>query len=316
MILRPAAKIAAQILLVLALCFGAPILGVVLARMHGGGSASSGDAPRTADRSEVPAKASAPNDFVGVLLPPKMANLSPRADGRIVSARVKIGQAVRSGDILVSFDPREREHDLAIAEAQLRIARAEAAGAGAALAAARKRASRRTASVEVGGQRVALVSGEEAAQSQFEAESAGAKAVSAGAKIAELKAKVQQLKLALEETDLRAPFDGMVTALNFEPGATAHTGDAVIRIVGGVGLRARIAVPEEAADLLRRKQARLTLENRTFYATIDQVAPEVEPASRTFVIEGAVRFEGTAGGDEWANFAGRAVRASLIQSLN
>jgi RND family efflux transporter MFP subunit len=302
----------ARVLAVAALVVGAPVLGIVLARAREAAAHTGPTGSGAAAAAPGLATSPVPNDFVGVLLPPQMANLSPRADGRVLSVAVKLGQRVRAGDVLVIFDPREKQHDLAMADAQLGISRADAAGAGSDLVAARKRAARRNATVTVGGQRIALVSGEEAAQAHFEAQSAAARAASASAKIAEQRAKVQQLRLALEETELRAPFDGMVTAVNFEPGMTAHPGDVVARVVGGTGLRARIAVPEEAVDLLPRHRARLTLDTRALFAAIDQVALEVEPASRSFIIEGPVAVAPDTCAGDCAMLAGRAVRASLL----
>jgi RND family efflux transporter MFP subunit len=313
MSLRPKLIIAAKVLGGIAVVIGAPVLGIMLAR--GGTDATpvampsaSASAPGHADET-----AGVPNDFVGVLLPPKMANLSPHADGRILSVSVKLGQAVHEGDILVAFDPRARQHDLAMAEAQLAESRAEAAGAGSDLAAARKRAARREATIDVGGQKLALVSGEEAAQAHYEANSAGARAAAAVARIAQQKANVEQLKLALEETALRAPFDGVVTGVNFEPGMTAHTGDIVARVVGGQGLRTRIAVPEEATALVPRKRVRLTLEGKELYASIDQRAMEVEPASRAFLLEGTVELKPDTCGGDCSILAGRAVRATMLR---
>ena len=77
-------------------------------------------------------------EFVGVLLPERMANLSSRADGRLVDVKVKVGQTVRRDQVLATFDVRERQQQLAIAEGQLRAASgaASAAGAGTPLRAA------------------------------------------------------------------------------------------------------------------------------------------------------------------------------------
>ena len=299
-----------KVLAAIALGVGAPVLGIVLARSRDAAAAPT-SAGSPGANGAAPVGEDGPNDFVGVLLPPQMANLSPKADGRVLAVQVKLGQYVHSGDVLVTFDPREKQHDLAMAEAQLQGSHADAAGAASDLAAARKRAARRNATVEVGGQRIALVSGEEAAQAHYEAQSAGARAALASAKIAEQKAKVEQLRLSVEETELHAPFDGVVTGLNFQPGMTAHTGDVVARVVGGKGLRARIALPEEAAALIQRKRARLTLEGRTLLATIDQVSLEVEPASRSFLIEGAVDLGPDTCAGDCALLAGRAVRATL-----
>jgi RND family efflux transporter MFP subunit len=314
--MRPAVKIGLKVALGLALVVGAPALGMWFARM--GNDAIAAAVPSASASGALPSRgptttSKTPNDFVGVLLPPKMASLSPRVDGRILEVKVKLGQAVRAGDVLVAFDPREMQHNLAMAQAMLAESKAEAAGASSDLVAARKRAARRNATVEVGGQRVALVSGEEAAQAHYEAQSAGARAASAVAKIAQQKANVDQLKLALEETELRAPFDGVVTGINFEAGMTAHTGDLVVRVVGGQGLRTRIAVPEEAAEYIPRRKVRLSLDGKTLFADIDQRGMEVEPASRAFLVEGTVDANREACGGDCAILAGRAVRASLLR---
>jgi RND family efflux transporter MFP subunit len=291
----------------LAVVLGAPAIGLRWTGARDAAATAKKAAPRALEPTRIA------NDFVGVLLPPQMANLSPRSDGRVLRVMVKLGQAVKAGDILLQFDDREKREELAMAKAQLKTAKADAWAAAADSSAARKRASRRNASIDVGGRRIALVSGEEAAQAQSDAQSAAARAASAASKIAEQKAKVEQLRLALEETEIRAPFDGVVTGVYFEPGTTVHPGDVVARVVGGGrGLRARIAVPEEAAVLLARRRARLSIDDKTLFATIDSASHEVEPTSRAFLLEGTVELQpGSCGGD-CIMLAGRAVRATLL----
>jgi RND family efflux transporter MFP subunit len=194
--------------------------------------------------------------FVGVLLAPQMANLSSRADGRLVSVNVKVGQVVHKDDVLAVFDQRDRRQDLALAEAQLKTAMGAAAAAGADLGAARARAARRNATVDIGG----------------------------GKRIA---------KIALEETSLKAPFDGVVTATNFEGGMSVHAHETVVRVVGGSDmLRLRVAVPEEEATLVRTGTAvRFKLEDgRALTARLTHVSPEVDPSTRCLFVEGDVDF--------------------------
>jgi membrane fusion protein, macrolide-specific efflux system len=139
---RVVLRLALRIVAGIALVAGAPFAGVVFARAREiaaatpqAGSALGGAAAVSTRQLD--------NDFVGVLVPPQMANLSPKADGRVLAVQVKLGQSVRAGDKLVSFDPREKQHDLAMAEAQLRVTQAGAAAASSDFAAARKRAARR-----------------------------------------------------------------------------------------------------------------------------------------------------------------------------
>jgi multidrug efflux pump subunit AcrA (membrane-fusion protein) len=241
-----------------------------------------------------------------------MANLTPRAEGKVVRVLRKVGEAVAKDDVIVGFDLREREHDLAVEVARLKAARADAASAAADLAFATKRAARRSTTIDIGGEHVSLVSGEEAAQAHSEAQSARAHSASAAAHIAEQEARVEQLRLAVQESEIRAPFEGVVSSINFEPGMTAHPGDVVARVVGGRGLRVRIAVPEESAALLTARHTRLRLEGQTLLADIDQVSPEPEPASRSFVIEGSVRPTEASTESDLQALVGRTVRASLV----
>jgi multidrug efflux system membrane fusion protein len=303
------AKPALWALAVLCAMVGAPLGGTLLARQNELADAA-GKSALIATPLGKPVTAEI--DFVGVLLPSQMANLTPRTDGKIVSVLRKVGQAVVKDDVIVGFDLRERKHELAVESAQLKAARADAASAAADLAFASKRAARRSTTVDIGGEHIALVSGEEAAQARSEAQSARARSASAAAHITEHEARVEQLMLAVEESEIRAPFDGVVSSVNFEAGMTAHPGDVVARVVGGRGLRVRIAVPEEWASLLAARHARLALEGQVLVADIDQVSPEPEPASRSFVIEGTVRASETSTQGDLQALVGRAVRASLV----
>jgi HlyD family secretion protein len=301
----------ARWVLVAAILASAPPAGALIAKgREARGSVSPNDDSRPAGALDPTSEAP---ELVGVLLPSRMANLSPRTEGRILEVRVKLGQAVRAGDAIVLFDARERQHELAMARAQLAAARAEAVGSRAELAAARKRVTRRSATVDVGGGQIPVVSGEEAAQAHADADGAAARSAAARAKIAEQQARFEQLRVAFEEAALRAPFDGVVTALNFEPGTTVHAGEAVARVVGGAGLRARIAVPEEVAGLVHRTRARVEVDGQVLFANVDQVGGEVEPASRAFVLEGTVELRGDAGPSDSTLLAGRAVRAWLLE---
>lgn len=251
--------------------------------------------------------------FVGVLLPPQMANVAPRADGKVTEVPVRVGQHVQRGALLATFDARDRAHDLAVAQAQLKAAQGMAAASSADLAAARHRAARRNATVDVGGRAIAIVSAEESTQASLDASGAAGRAFTASAQVAEQRAHIAQLRLALDETLLRAPFDGVVTAVYSEPGMRVRGGETVVRIVGsGRGLRVRIAVPEDASERVRSvTRATLALDaTHSLTATIDHRSPEIDAASRTFLVEGTVDVGDAC--EECAVLAGRTIRASFL----
>jgi multidrug efflux pump subunit AcrA (membrane-fusion protein) len=260
----------------------------------------------------APAPEATDDPLVAVLLPPQMADLSSRADARVTEVRARTGQSVKQGDVIVAFDQRSRAHELAIAQAELRVLAADASVASSELASATTRAGRRSGTVDVGGRSYGLVSAEEEVQSRAEVESARARSTAASARIAEQSARVEQLRLALQQSDLRAPFDGVVSWLTFQPGMTAHAGEVVARIVGGKGLRARIAVPEAATALLSMHHVRLRWSGREADAVVAQVTTEPEPASRMFFVDADVdAADRLCGGDCYA-MAGRPVEARLL----
>jgi RND family efflux transporter MFP subunit len=219
-----------------------------------------------------------------------MVNVSSRVDGMISKLPFKVGQTVHKGDLVVAFDARERKQELAMAEAHLKSARGAAAAAGAEFLAARTRADRRNATVDVGGRRIPLVSGEEASQAVYDAHGAAGRAVNTSGQVSEQRAKIESLKIALEEAELRAPFDGVVTGVYFEVGMNVHATDTVVRIVGGGGaLRVRVAVPEEEHRVGPSSRVRMQLDDgRLLDATIARVSPEVDATTRTFLAEGDV----------------------------
>ncbi|HTN74963.1 MAG TPA: biotin/lipoyl-binding protein, partial [Pirellulaceae bacterium] len=51
--------------------------------------------------------------------------LRPQIHGQIVTLAVREGDIVKLGDVLVQLDPREYEHDIALAQAELSLAQAE-----------------------------------------------------------------------------------------------------------------------------------------------------------------------------------------------
>src|SRR5262249_35058534 len=130
--------------------------------------------------------------------------------------------------------------------------------------------------------------------------------------VAEQQAKIQSLKVALEETILRAPFDGIVTAIYFEPGTNVHAKETVIRVVGGGSdLRLRMALPEEETAIARvGSTTQLALDDgRALAAKLSRVSTEVDPITRTIFVEGDIDTHGDA--DLTAQLAGRTVRASI-----
>jgi len=199
-----------------------------------------------------------------------MANLSPRADGKVLELRAKAGQAVRAGDVIVAFDLRERQHDLAIAQAQLKVAARRGVGRQRRLQVGEDaRGPARQDGAGRWAERAARLRRRGGASALRRAERRREGGVGRPRTSPSRRRRSISSRSRSRRGELRAPFDGVVSSVNFEAGHDRRTPATSSRgIVGGQGLRARIAVPEEAASLLKSRHAKITLDDKTLMATI------------------------------------------------
>lgn len=244
--------------------------------------------------------------YPGVLLAPAAVDLAATVEGRLSEVAVSAGDQVSAGVVVAKLDDKAARQALAVAKAGLGAAAADAQQARIEHALAKDRASRRGGVVQVGDETMPIVSPEEQKAAELGAQAARARAASAGSGAAERAARVQALAVLLEETQLRAPFDGVVAARYADPGTYVRAGQPVVRIISSAELRVRFAVPEEHATRIRAGLTYVAvLDGREIRATVSAIAPEVEPASRTIFVDGTA--SGIAGG-EAAALAGRVVR--------
>ena len=95
----------------------------------------------------------------------------------------------------------------------------------------------------------------------------------------------QNLSFLEKNTYVKAPFDGVVSAKNYEDGEL-YGGQPILVLTQVKKLKALIAVPETYYPLVK-KGMRLTVKSeiypdQTFPATIEVVYPTIDPASHTF----------------------------------
>lgn len=101
-------------------------------------------------------------------------------------------------------------------------------------------------------------------------------------------ADFQSSKLQLAYTEIRAPFEGVITKRFVENGGMLSPGQKVFTIVDTVPLLARIHLPErEIAKVKVGQTADLKLEalpDQSFQAKIKMINPVVDPTSGTFKV--------------------------------
>jgi RND family efflux transporter MFP subunit len=207
-------------------------------------------------------------------------DLAPKLDGRVDEIHVRLGDHVDRGALVASLDTRSVRRDLAMGQAQLEAARAEVAKAELELADSQERLRRKQAPLQAG---IQAVSGDELATAEFRYKQAGPGVEAARAHVAERQARVDQLKQTVEDSLLRAPFDGVVAARFVDPGAGVGPRTPLVRLISAHDLWVRFAAPEESAGTIaagQRVSVRLAELGLTLDGVVEKVAPEIDAASR------------------------------------
>jgi HlyD family secretion protein len=177
-------------------------------------------------------------------------DLSSRVGARILELRVREGDRVKAGDLLVVLDCADPKAQLAEAEARLAAARAQAIAAGAQIQAT----ERTRAAAERQAKRLSGLPGDvpEASIDQTQASAAGlrhqtdAARAQAGAATAQVRAgeaAVERARLLAGECELRAPRAAEVATLPHEAGELVSPGAVLVRLVDLSEVTATFYVP-------------------------------------------------------------------------
>jgi RND family efflux transporter MFP subunit len=227
--------------------------------------------------------------LLGVLVAPQTVDVTSQLEGRVLAIAVHAGDRVASGAPLARLDTRSARQELAMAAADLAAAEAERQRARLELAEASERVQRRETLVQLPSRSVSTVSGEELSTARYQQQANQVKLAAADATVAQRRAHLEQLRILLSEGVLRAPFAGVVVARYCDAGSTVRKGTAIVRLLESGELRARFAVPEEAAERVTvAMPVRLTVGDTVISGTVDKVAPEVDAASRLVFAEASL----------------------------
>jgi HlyD family secretion protein len=157
----------------------------------------------------------------GKIKPQTAVDVSSDITGRIIELRVKEGDWVKKGDLLIRIEPSLYEAAVARAEAGLASAQAAAVQAEASREQAERAAQRAR---ELRQQNPNLISDEQLEQAETSLRVAAAVAVSADRQVDQARAGRQEARDQLAKTVLRAPMDGQVTRVAVEEGEVAVPG--------------------------------------------------------------------------------------------
>jgi RND family efflux transporter MFP subunit len=221
---------------------------------------------------------------VGNLIGAATVDVVPRVNGRLQAVNVKLGDAVKEGQVIARVEDLEIREQVRQAEATFKVSQASIRQREADLTLAKNNLDRsrnlfdrqllpQQTFDDVDARYQAALAQLDLARAQFEAS----------------KARLDELKITLSNTQIVSPVNGFVGKRNLDPGAFASTNAPVASIVD-------IRTVRMVANLVERDMRRVPVgtpaivevdayPGEKFKGRVSRLAPVFDPATRTAEIE-------------------------------
>lgn len=204
-----------------------------------------------------------------------------RVGGKVARRLVSVGDRVTPGTVLAELDSQDVAPAIAAQVAQVEAARVERRLAGAELARQQELRARNYISA-----------------AQLDRQQASADA--AASRLTAAQAQLDAVRNNLRFQVLRADTAGVVTGVDAEAGQVVSAGQAVVRVAGTGEKEALVNLPEAHVALARSVSRWAVsvpaLGNRTLEASVRELSPVSDPASRTYPMR--LRLSGDTSGVE------------------
>jgi membrane fusion protein (multidrug efflux system) len=201
--------------------------------------------------------------------------ISSRLLARIATVKIRAGDSVSKGDLLLELENSDIKAQVQQAEAQLRAGTAK-------LNEARQNLDRVSKLQADGVMSVSDLDRAEANHATLVAELAAASQV------------LEEARAALTYTMITAPFDGRVVDRFAEPGDTAQPGSKLLALYNPLTLRVEAQVRERLAlqlEVGQTLQVEIPSLEKTVDAVIEERVPAADPGSRSFLVKAGVVFD-------------------------
>jgi membrane fusion protein (multidrug efflux system) len=201
--------------------------------------------------------------------------ISSRLMARIVNVKVRAGDTVSKGDLLLELENSDIKAQVHQAEANIRATSAR-------LKEARQNLDRVQKLQEGGVMSVADLDKAQANHATLTAELSGANQA------------LEEAMTALSYTKIVAPFDGRVVDRFSEPGDTAQPGTKLLALYNPLSLRVEAQVREHLAldlEVGQPLQVEIPSLEKVVDAVIQERVPAADPGSRSFLVKVGVAFD-------------------------
>ncbi|MGC2198557.1 MAG: efflux RND transporter periplasmic adaptor subunit [Stellaceae bacterium] len=207
--------------------------------------------------------------LTGEIQPRYQADLGFRVNGKILERPVDVGTQVKTGDLLARLDPQQYRQDFEVAKAEVAAAAAEV-----------------TRSEAQEARQAALLKNGHTTQVKYDQAVKAFK--TAQAQLDAARAKQVQASENLGYTDLKADYDGVITAVGADAGQVVSAGQMVVRLARP-GEREAVFNIAEGTLKSPPKDPTVTvhLVNNPEIETAGKVryiSPQADPTTRTYTV--------------------------------
>ena len=208
--------------------------------------------------------------LTGSVVADKQSEVAANVAGRVLSAPIERGQAVKQGQVLAVVDARGFQFSASAAAAQSKVAEEQ-----------QKLAESDCARADALMQKGAVSKQEyDRMKTQCAAQGFSASAAQANAELA---------KKQLGDTTIRAPFDGIIGERYVNVGEYTQAQSKVASLYRIDPVRIQVSVPEAATPLVKQGETiRVQVSawgDRDFPAVVKYVAPALRPSTRDLLVE-------------------------------
>ena len=214
--------------------------------------------------------ASRARSFSGTARAGQETQLSFRVLGRIERLVVKVGDRVRSGQLIARLE--QRDYELAVAQAQASLAQAQANSTNAGSGLERTRGLY-----------------EDGSASKDQLDSAIAAAQSGQAQVDAATQKLESARRQLGYTNLRAPVNGSIASVPVEVNENVQQGQTVVLMTSGARPEVEVAIPEVLIAQIREGDPVTVtfdaLPGANFDAVVTEVGVAATGAATTFPVK-------------------------------
>jgi RND family efflux transporter MFP subunit len=233
-------------------------------------------------------------DVVGTVRARTSAVVSTRIPGSISVLRVREGDRVKKGQLLIQLDAQENQATAAVATAAIDEARR-----GLDEALSRKKLSDTTFDRYQNLFKEQAVSRQEFDVRQTEKDMAAQGVARAEARLRQAQEGAKASGTISDYTKIVAPISGVIAAKQADLGATVFPGQPLLTIEDEGSYQLELALPEsDAAKVKPGSSLQVTLDaiGGSFAAKIAEIVPTADPGSRTFVAKVALNQKGLKSG--------------------